>query len=178
MRLEYQECNFPTAVDDRLQRHIFIIGLNDTFKKCDIISRETLTALTFAQVISKARDFGASLQTESVITKQQLEKSAHKVIPCVPIKRHLISQTKSHVMVWHRGLLVVGESANISLSYSPSLPLAAYGVAAHLVLYVGIVPLRMTLVIGVANGVIGNRFAGHLILILCFKLISVANQGI
>jgi len=32
VRLEYQKCNFPSAVDDRLQRDIFVIGLNDTFK--------------------------------------------------------------------------------------------------------------------------------------------------
>ena len=29
--LEYQKCNFPTAVDDRLQRDIFVICLNDSF---------------------------------------------------------------------------------------------------------------------------------------------------
>ena len=63
VRLEYQKCNFPTAVDDRLQRDIFVIGLNDTFKRfrSDIISREDLTSLTFPQVTRKARDFEASL---------------------------------------------------------------------------------------------------------------------
>ena len=42
--LEYQKCNFPTAVDDGLQRDIFVIGLNDTFKpfRSDIIARENL----------------------------------------------------------------------------------------------------------------------------------------
>ena len=76
VRLEYQKCNFPDAVDDRLQRDIFVIGLNDTFKhfRSDVISRENLTPLTFAQVISKAGDFEAGLKTESAITKQHLEE--------------------------------------------------------------------------------------------------------
>ena len=83
VRLEYQKCNFPSAVDDRLQRDIFVIGLNDTFKhfRSDLISRENLTTLTFAQVISKARDFEASLKTESAITRQQLEESVHQITP-------------------------------------------------------------------------------------------------
>ena len=83
VRLEYQKCNFPSAVDDRLQRDIFVIGLNDTFKhfRSDLISRENLTTLTFAQVISKARDIEASLKTESAITRQQLEESVHQVTP-------------------------------------------------------------------------------------------------
>lgn len=65
VKLEYQNCNFPSAVDDRLQRDIFVIGLNDTVKpfRSDLISRENLTTLTFAQVVSKARDFEASLNT-------------------------------------------------------------------------------------------------------------------
>ena len=81
VKLEYQKCNFPSAVDDRLQRDIFVIGLNDTVKpfRNDLISRENLTTLTFAQVISKARDFEASLNTESAITRQQLEESVHQV---------------------------------------------------------------------------------------------------
>ena len=83
VRLEYQKCNFPTAVDDRLQRDIFVIGLNETFKpfRSDIIARENLSTLTFAQVISKARDFEAGLKTESAITKHHLEEAAHKVSP-------------------------------------------------------------------------------------------------
>ena len=66
VRLEYQKCNFPAAVDDRLQRDIFVIGLNETFKsfRSDIIARENLATLTFTQVISKARDFEAGLKTE------------------------------------------------------------------------------------------------------------------
>ena len=83
VRLEYQKCNFPAAADDRLQRDIFVIGLNDSFRRfrSDIISREDLTSLTFAQVISKARDFEASIQTDSAITQQHLEEAANKVTP-------------------------------------------------------------------------------------------------
>ena len=83
VRLKYQKCNFPSAVDDRLQRDIFVIGLNDSFRRfrSDIISHEDLTSLTFSQVISKARDFEASIQTDSAITQQHLEEAAHKVTP-------------------------------------------------------------------------------------------------
>ena len=83
VRLEYQKCNFPAAVDDRLQRDIFVIGLNETFKSfcSDIIARENLATLTFTQVISKARDFEAGLKTESAINKHHLEEAAHKVSP-------------------------------------------------------------------------------------------------
>ncbi|KAL9954696.1 hypothetical protein ACROYT_G042267 [Oculina patagonica] len=75
----------PNAVDDRLQRDIFVIGLNDTFKqfRSDLISRENLASLTFEQVINKARDFEAGLKTESAITKQQLEESVHQLTPSV-----------------------------------------------------------------------------------------------
>jgi len=74
VRLEYQKFNFPSAVDDRLQRDIFVIGLNDTFKqfRSDLISRENLTTL-----ISKARDFEASLKTESSTTKQRNVKNQY-----------------------------------------------------------------------------------------------------
>ncbi|KAK3749290.1 hypothetical protein QZH41_007556 [Actinostola sp. cb2023] len=81
--LEYQKCYFPAAVDDRLQRDIFLIGLNDTFKRFrgDVISRENFTTLTFAQVIAKARDFEDGLKTESAITQHHLEEAANKVMP-------------------------------------------------------------------------------------------------
>ena len=84
-RSEYQKFNFPTVVDDRLQRDIFIIGLNDTFKpfQSDVIARKNLSTLSFAQVIAKARDFEAGLKTESAITKHHLEKAAHKVTPAI-----------------------------------------------------------------------------------------------
>ena len=66
VRVEYKKCNFPSVADDRLQREIFVIGLNDSFRRfrSDIIPREDLTSLTFVQVISKARDFEASIQTD------------------------------------------------------------------------------------------------------------------
>ena len=69
VRVEYKKCNFPSVADDRLQRDIFVIGLNDSFRCSDIIPREDLTSLTFAQVIFKARDFEASIQTDSAITQ-------------------------------------------------------------------------------------------------------------
>ena len=83
MHVEHQKCNFPSAADDRLQRDIFVIGINDSFQRScgDIISHEDLTSLTFTQVISKARDFEASIQTDSAITQQHLEEAANKVTP-------------------------------------------------------------------------------------------------
>lgn len=80
------KCNFPTQVDDRLQRDIFIIGLNETFKKfrSDVISRENLSTLRFSQVISKTRDLEAGLNSESAITKQQLEEMIHSRHPPAP----------------------------------------------------------------------------------------------
>lgn len=55
-------------------RGTFLSLVNYTFRRrSDIISREDLTSLTFAQVISKARDFEASIQTDSAITQQHLE---------------------------------------------------------------------------------------------------------
>ena len=82
-RLEYQKCQFPAAVNDRLQRNIFLIGLNDIFKRfrVDVISSENFTLLTFAQVISKARDFADGLKTESAIIQYHLEEAANRVTP-------------------------------------------------------------------------------------------------
>ena len=41
VRVEYKKCNFPSVADDRLQRDIFVIGLNDSFRRfrSGIISR-------------------------------------------------------------------------------------------------------------------------------------------
>ena len=82
VRLEYQKCNFPAVVDDHLQRDIFVIGLNETFKSfcSDIIARENLATLTFTQVISKARDFlrldsKQNQPSTSITLKKQLTKS-------------------------------------------------------------------------------------------------------
>ena len=49
--------------------------------RSDIISLEYLTSLTVAQVISKARDFDASVLTDSAIIQQLLEEGAQKVHP-------------------------------------------------------------------------------------------------
>lgn len=98
IRLEYQKCNFPTQADDRLQRDIFIIGLNETFKKFrrDIISRENLSTFTFSQVISKARAFEAGYNTESAITKHQLEEMVLKVASDVNKTSHRLNQHQPH----------------------------------------------------------------------------------
>ena len=59
---------------DKIQRDIFVIGLNDTYKRfrSDVISRETFATLTFAQVIAKAQDFEDGLKTESFIAQHHL----------------------------------------------------------------------------------------------------------
>lgn len=87
VRLNYQKCDFPSAVDDRLQRDIFVIGLNDTYKRFrgDVIAHENFTALTFAQVIAKARDFEDGLKMESAISQHQLEETANRVASTKPI---------------------------------------------------------------------------------------------
>ena len=60
--------------EDRIQRDIFVIGLNDTYKRfrSDVISRETFATLTFAQAIAKAQDFEDGLKTESFIAQHHL----------------------------------------------------------------------------------------------------------
>jgi len=65
------------------QGDIFVIGLNDTFKPfwSNLISSGEPDHLNFEQLISKARDFEASLNTESAITRQQLEESVHQLTP-------------------------------------------------------------------------------------------------
>ena len=79
LRLEYAKCNFPSQAADRLQRDIFINDLNESFKafRSDVISRENFVTLTFAQVVTKARDFEAGLKTESAITKHQISTQSH-----------------------------------------------------------------------------------------------------
>ena len=76
------EMQFPISSGCRLQRDIFVIGLNDTFKhfRSDLISWENLTTLTFAQVIIWLVT-EASLKSESAMTRQQLEESVHQVTP-------------------------------------------------------------------------------------------------
>ena len=145
VRLEYQKCNFPAAVDDRLQRDIFVTGLNETFKsfRSDIIARGNLATLTFSQVISKARDFEAGLKTESAITKHHLEEAAHKVSPAAERLK-----TPHH--------------SNRRVKDRPPGPQAArhaLGVGVPPTLTVGTALLPTTLVMAVGNGVIGSKFA-------------------
>ena len=66
---------------------MIIIGLDDTFQPFhrDIISRENLLTLTFAQVISKACDFEIGFKTESAITKHHVEEVAHKTMCKGPV---------------------------------------------------------------------------------------------
>ena len=99
VHLEYQKCSFSTQVDDRHQRDIFIIGLNETLIKIrsDVISREDMSTLTFTQVISKARDFEAGLNTESAITKHQLEEMVHKVPSAGNKTPHRLPRRQPHV---------------------------------------------------------------------------------
>ena len=105
VRSEYQKCNFPTAVDDRLQRDIFIIGLNDTFKpfRSDVIARKNLSTLSFTQVIAKARDFEAGLKTESpsqntTSRKQPTRSPLQLIIQSPHITPVSVSRTGSHAL--------------------------------------------------------------------------------
>ena len=81
VRLNYQKCDFPAAVNDRLQRGIFVIELNDTYKRfrSDVISHDNFTALNFAQIIAKARNFEDGLKTESAISQHHLEEAVNKI---------------------------------------------------------------------------------------------------
>ena len=81
VRFSFQKCNFPVEAEDRLQRDIFVIGLNDTYKRfgSDLISRETFDTLTFAQVIAKARDFEDGFKTESSFAQHHLEEAVNKI---------------------------------------------------------------------------------------------------
>ena len=81
VRFSFQKCNFPVDAEDRRQRDIFVIGLNDTFKRfrSDVISRETFDTLTFAQVIAKARDLEDGFKTEASIAQHHLEEAVNKI---------------------------------------------------------------------------------------------------
>ena len=81
IRLNYQKCDFPAAVEDKLQRDIFVIRLNDTYKcfRSDVISHDHFTTLILAQIIAKARDFEDGLKTESAISQHHLEEAVNKV---------------------------------------------------------------------------------------------------
>ena len=71
---------------------------------------------TFSQVISKARDFEAGLNTESAITKHQLEEMVHKVASDVNKTSHRSNRCQPHAQP---GLL-------------PSSPCQWCGMATHL----------------------------------------------
>ena len=88
VRLNYQKCDFPAAVDDRLQRDIFVIGLNDTYKRSrsEVISHDNFTALTFPQIIAKARYFEDGLKTESAIS--QHHEAVNKVLSGKQTNQH------------------------------------------------------------------------------------------
>ena len=149
VRLEYQKCNFPPEVDDRLQRDIFVIGLNDSFRRfrSDIISHEDLTSLTFAQVISKARDFEASIQTESAITQQHLEEAANKVSPTEDRPKELSRPPRRPTL----------------LPLDKLTPKLEFGVDVRPILLVVPALLRMTHVMPVENVDTGNRCARRLL---------------
>ena len=149
VRLQYQKCNFPSAVDDRLQWDIFVTGLNDTFKpfRSDLISRENLTTLTLAQVISKVRDFEASLKTESPITRQQLEESVHQVTPGEDTAYKVTPDAV--------------KSKILGIPPNHKAPLPASGAAIHHMHLVMIVLQPMTPVTAVATRATGNKFGEH-----------------
>ena len=100
VRLCFQKCNFPVEVEDRIQRDIFVIGLNDAFKRfrSDVISRETFATLTFSQVIAKARDFENGLKTELSIAQHHLEEAVNK-ISSNKIPQALTSQRRLHDVI-------------------------------------------------------------------------------
>ncbi|PFX21076.1 hypothetical protein AWC38_SpisGene14448 [Stylophora pistillata] len=56
-----------------------------------------MSTLTFAQVISKACDFEAGLNTESAITKHQLEEMVHKVASAGNKTPHRLPRRQPHV---------------------------------------------------------------------------------
>lgn len=103
----YKKYNFPTAVNDRLQRDIFIIGLNDTFKLfcSEVFARENSSTLSFTQVIFKARDFEAALKTELAIAKHRFEEAAHKITPAIEKSK---LRTGLHVFQVRRPAFKVG----------------------------------------------------------------------
>ena len=143
---EYQKCNFPTAVDDRLQRDIFVIGLNETFKpfRSDIITRENLSTLTFAQVISKAvtlrLDSKRNQPSPNTTLKKRLTKSPRQLKD----QRHPISPIDAS-RIDPQALQVARH---------------ALGVGVPPTLIAGTARPPTTLVMAVGNGVIGTKYVG------------------
>ena len=79
VRFSFQKCNFPVEAEDRLQRDIFVIGLNDTYKhfQSDVISRETF-ATYFCSSNCQGPGF-ENLKTESSIAQHHLEEAVNKI---------------------------------------------------------------------------------------------------
>ena len=143
----YKKYNFPTAVNDRLQRDIFIIGLNDTFKLfcSEVFARENSSTLSFTQVIFKARDFEAALKTELAIAKHRFEEAAHKITPAIEKSK---LRTGLHVFQVRR---------------------PAFKVGAHHMQTTVTAPPQTTLAMAMKTRVIGNKYAGPLPYTSCQK---------
>ena len=149
VRLEYKKCNFPPEVDDRLQRDIFVIGLNDSFRRfrSDIICHEDLTSLTFAKSSPKhvilRPAFKPSLLSLSNILKKQPTKS-------YPLKTD------------QKSFLVLLDVQSL-LPLDKLTPKLAFGVDVRPILLVVPALLRMTHVMPVENVDNGNRYARRLL---------------
>lgn len=131
--------SFPIKAEDRLQRDIFVIGLNDTYKhfRSDVISRETFATLTFAQVIAKAQDL-------------KIWKQNH-LLHSTTLKR---LSTRSHET---RSLLRL---RLLSKLLKPALLLPS-SVASYLTAVVVNAQQRMLHVLFVVNVAIGNTSVKH-----------------
>ena len=119
VRLNDQKCDFPAAVDDRLQRDIFVIGLNDTYKRfrSDVIRHDNFSALTFGQIIAKARDFEDGLKTESVISQHHLADAVNKISLVKPTNQH---QPGNHAAASSTPCRWCGRSPHASCSVCPA----------------------------------------------------------
>ena len=78
---EYSKCRYPPEAADRLQRDIFLFGLNESLKnfRSDIVSREDMEVLTFSATVDKARAFEDGLRTESAVTERHLGEAVNAV---------------------------------------------------------------------------------------------------
>ena len=90
VRLNYENCDFPEAVDDQLQREIFVICLNDTYKRLrsDVISHDNFSTLTSAQILAKVQDFEDGLKTETAISQHHLKEAVNKISFVKPTNKH------------------------------------------------------------------------------------------
>ena len=119
IRLNDQKCDFPAAVDDRLQRDIFVIGLNDTYKRfrSDVIRNDNFSTLTSGQIIAKARDFEDGLKTESVISQHHLAEAVNKISLVKPTNQH---QPGNHAAASSTPSRWCGRSPHSSRSVCPA----------------------------------------------------------